>query len=476
MRIPARLVALLLVAMPLPSLADAREDELIQPAVQAREQAEAAEAALLAPGAYGQGIAALERARRDYQGGAKEAAVTSRLDLALQNLQLAARNAGEARRAFEGPLAKREAARNAEAFRLAGPAWVKAETQLGSAAQRLEKGDAEGALKRAAEAGQLYDAAELQAIKAALLTEARTLVAGLGPAATDRLAPKTTAHARALLGQAEAALDADRSRTDAARELAAAAIAESRHALALAAYLGAAREGETTPEDLVLAWESGLGRAAAAAGASADLSKGPLQATDGVVAAVAAQAGELGQRNRQVAALEDEIHELDSRLEGASSEARTLNERLQERERVRLQFEQVEKAFPPDQAVVFRQGEDIIVRVQGLAFAPGSAKLADADPVMERLRDVVSAYPRALFAIEGHTDSSGDSGANQRLSQARADAVRTYMIERLQVPAGRVTAIGYGDSRPIAKNESAEGRRMNRRIDLVISPREQAAP
>ena len=44
------------------------------------------------------------------------------------------------------------------------------------------------------------------------------------------------------------------------------------------------------------------------------------------------------------------------------------------------------------------------------------------------------------------------------------------------MPAGRVTAIGYGDSRPIASNESEEGRRQNRRIDLVITPREEAAP
>ena len=125
--------------------------------------------------------------------------------------------------------------------------------------------------------------------------------------------------------------------------------------------------------------------------------------------------------------------------------------------------------------MVFRQGDDIIVRVQGLAFAPGSAKLtASANPMLEKLRDVVAIYPRALYAVEGHTDSTGDSAANQRLSQSRADAVRNYMVERLQVSPGRVTAIGYGDSRPIAKNESEEGRRQNRRIDLVITPQDEA--
>jgi OmpA-OmpF porin, OOP family len=484
MRIPAAFATLLLLGLPLLASADSTGGELFAPADQARELAETAEAALLAPDAYGKGISALQRARRDYEGGTRPEAVQKKLEEARQELSLAARSAAEARRAFAAELAKRESARDAEAFRLAGPAWVKAETQLTDAARRLEKSDVKGATKRAAEAGQLYEEAELEAIKAALLTEARALVVGLGPANTEKFAPKTTARARTLLERAEAELDADRHRRDAASRLAAQSAAEARHAVALAAYLRSAREADATPEDLVLEWESGLQRAAEAAGTTADLSHGPGRATDGVVSDIAAlnaradqQAGDLEQRNRQIAALDDEIHELDARLEGVSNEARTLTERMEARERARRQLEQVEKAFPPDQAIVFRQGDDIIVRVQGLSFATGSAKLTEAaSPMLEKLRIVVSAYPRALFAIEGHTDSTGDSAANQRLSQARADAVRDFLVDRLQVPAGRVTAIGYGDLRPIAKNDSSEGRRMNRRIDLVITPREQVGP
>jgi outer membrane protein OmpA-like peptidoglycan-associated protein len=484
MRIPATALLTLLLAAPLLSLADAREDALFGATDQVREQAEAAEAALLAPGSYGQGIAALDQAHRDFQGGADTGAVEKLLDQAGESFSQATRNATAATRSFAAPLARRESARKADAVRLAASTWVKSEGLLTNAAQRLEKGDGEGALKRAEEAGALYDAAELQAIKATLLTEARSRVVELGPAGTSKFAPKTTARAEALLQQAEAELDADRTRTDAAGLLAAQASTEARHALALAVFLRAAREGDATPEDLVLEWETGLMRAAAAASNTADLSGGPREATNAMVTTIAGlhqradqQAAELQQRDRQIAALEEEIRELDSRLAGASSEARSLTERLESRERARQQFEQIERVFPTDQAVVFRQGDSIIVRVQGLAFASGSANLpAGASPMLEKLREVTTVYPRAMYVVEGHTDSTGDSAANQHLSQARADAVRSYLVERLQVPAGRVSAVGYGDSRPIAKNESSEDRRQNRRIDLVITPREQIAP
>jgi outer membrane protein OmpA-like peptidoglycan-associated protein len=473
MKLPFVAIAALLLVAPLPSLADAALDRAFGAADLAREQAEAAQAPLLAPSAYGEAVALLDRARRDYDADAAKDTVTKRLEQAQAGLVDSRRRSEAARVTLQAPLARREAASAAEAYRLAGSAWVRAEEALKAAAGKLEKSDATGALKRGEEAAALFGAAELQAIKTALLGDARRLVAELEPAGTARTAPKTTARAQALLRQAEAELDADRTRTDAVAQMAAQAADEARHALALAQYLRAARESEATTEDIVLEWEAGLGRTAAAAGTALDLGKGPREATDAVAATVAQQAQALQQRDEQVNALETEMRELDKRLAGASVEAQSLSERLEARERSRQQLEQLERIFPADEAVVLRQGADIIVRVQGIAFAPGSARLTvPTNPVLEKLRQVVAVYPRAMYAVEGHTDSTGDSAANQRLSQSRAEAVRKYMIEQLQVPAGRVTAIGYGDSRPIAKNESETGRRQNRRIDLVITPPE----
>lgn len=388
----------------------------------------------------------------------------------------------------DGRLAAAEQARGraeaAEAARLAPATWTEAEEKLQDAARRLEDGDADRALERAAEAQKLYDAAELQAIKAALLTEARREVVAVGREGAARLAPRTAARAGELLRQAEAELDADRGRRDAARRLAAEAAAEARNALSMAALLRAARESDETAEDMLLEWEASLARAAAAAGGVADFSGGPLGATDELVGEIAAlrarsdqQAEDLAQRDRQIGALEEEIRELDERLAGASNEARSATLRLEARERAREQLGQLERLFEPEQALVLRRDGNLIVRVRGLGFAPGSARLpAAADALMTALVKAVALYPSAPIAVEGHTDTSGDSATNQRLSQARAEAVRDQLTQRLQVPPGQVTAIGYGDTRPVASNDDAAGRRENRRIDLVITPPAEALP
>jgi OOP family OmpA-OmpF porin len=70
--------------------------------------------------------------------------------------------------------------------------------------------------------------------------------------------------------------------------------------------------------------------------------------------------------------------------------------------------------------------------------------------------------------IEGHTDSYGGDDLNQKLSEDRANAVRQYFIANMNLKAEDVEAVGYGESRPIANNETPEGRARNRRIDIVI--------
>jgi outer membrane protein OmpA-like peptidoglycan-associated protein len=215
-----------------------------------------------------------------------------------------------------------------------------------------------------------------------------------------------------------------------------------------------------------------------------ELSNGPRAAADSLRETVAALrqraeqlARDIDERQGQIASLEEEIRDLDARLTGASSEARSLGIKLAAQDRAREQFRQLEKVFTPEEASVLRESNRIVVRLHGLAFASGSSTLSPRGVrLMEKVAQVVAIYPGEPLLIEGYTDSSGDSGANQRLSQARADAVRTYLLETLKVPAGRVQAIGYGDARPIASNQTVEGRRQNRRIELVIAVKAEPLP
>ena len=71
--------------------------------------------------------------------------------------------------------------------------------------------------------------------------------------------------------------------------------------------------------------------------------------------------------------------------------------------------------------------------------------------------------------IEGHTDDVGTNEYNQRLSQRRADSVVRYLVATLHIAPSRLTAVGYGELRPIADNGTQEGKRKNRRINAVIA-------
>jgi len=75
------------------------------------------------------------------------------------------------------------------------------------------------------------------------------------------------------------------------------------------------------------------------------------------------------------------------------------------------------------------------------------------------------------MVIEGHTDAFGSDSDNLTLSQRRADAVAQFLLNNASVSPVNMTALGYGESHPVANNETEEGRRTNRRIDVVIYPR-----
>ena len=72
--------------------------------------------------------------------------------------------------------------------------------------------------------------------------------------------------------------------------------------------------------------------------------------------------------------------------------------------------------------------------------------------------------------IEGHTDSTGSDEVNEHLSQQRAEAVRQYLVANRTLPYDRIMAVGYGSMRPLASNQTAEGRAINRRIDVIVKP------
>lgn len=104
-------------------------------------------------------------------------------------------------------------------------------------------------------------------------------------------------------------------------------------------------------------------------------------------------------------------------------------------------------------------------------FATNSATiLPGAQPELQRVSDVLRQYPETTIQVSGHTDNQGSEVYNQQLSERRAQAVRDAIVG-MGVDPARITVIGYGESRPIASNDTAAGRTQNRRVEVRIVPR-----
>ncbi|MGP8004910.1 MAG: OmpA family protein [Smithella sp.] len=90
------------------------------------------------------------------------------------------------------------------------------------------------------------------------------------------------------------------------------------------------------------------------------------------------------------------------------------------------------------------------------------------DKDINDLAKVMRDYPDLNVVIEGHTDNVGTAAYNKKLSQRRADAVKKYMVEEDSINANRITAKGFGFERPIASNDTDEGRQQNRRVEAAV--------
>ncbi|HET9003927.1 MAG TPA: OmpA family protein, partial [Gemmatimonadaceae bacterium] len=108
------------------------------------------------------------------------------------------------------------------------------------------------------------------------------------------------------------------------------------------------------------------------------------------------------------------------------------------------------------------------VATQGILFDVGSDRIRpESTPTLSEIAKMLEEHRDLKLAIEGHTDDAGDAAANKTLSEERAAAVKAYLVARHHVDPSRLTAQGFGESKPAAPNGTAEGRQQNRRVELV---------
>ena len=120
---------------------------------------------------------------------------------------------------------------------------------------------------------------------------------------------------------------------------------------------------------------------------------------------------------------------------------------------------------------VTRIGDNITLNMPGNITFPtdGSDLNADFYDVLDSVAKVVNEFEQTVVEVAGHTDSTGSDSYNQQLSQRRASSVASFLRTR-GVLGDRIIEVGMGESRPIADNDTADGRQLNRRVELTLVP------
>ncbi len=471
---------------------------------------------VFAPKTWEKAAKSFQEAKASIEAGKKQKMVNKIVGEAREYAESAIKAAEVAKLSLQEYLAPREKAKQARAPVAVPDLYHTAEDQFVKATEKVESGDVKGALKEAEKSGPLFDVAELEAIRVDILGAADRLIEKAVADDAGKFALSTLDKARAAREKADEVLTKDRyNRTESVQQ-ANRAEYEARHASNIALSVRSLRRNDQAWEKLMLLYEIQMNRVGEAIGLDyLPFDNGPLAAADTLIGSVNNLIAGNERLTRETEALAnavtDQLQQVLARLGEAETDddpiklAQTVNRRVsdfvvdknslvQEVEAGRAELAQLSRKHqetsselaarleregkfktaksilnPSEGEILFNASNDIVLRLSGLSFDVGKSEIKDEHvPLVQKVEEIIQMFSDAQFVVEGHTDASGDPSANVHLSEKRAFAVMQYLRQSLSIPADRIQSIGYGADRPIASNQTVEGRAKNRRIDILI--------
>lgn len=331
---------------------------------------------------------------------------------------------------------------------------------------------------------------ELRAIKGHTLGEARRLISSAIEGGAKRLTPRTLQEAEDSLRQTDAFITANPHASEQIQIRAETTLYHARHLdyLLQQARLWESRSIEDRLRDIegrlvtiqgLIAGTEGTQRVQYIDDYFKDIEQGMRAMLDNQEF-LNTELARVRQQRRQdmVESLQRETG-FQQKIQRLSDEERQFRAQIAEQQAQReldqelaARFERVREMFGDSEAEVYRQGSELLIRLKGLYFEIGkSYVLPDHYPLLTKVLKSIRTFDTQSVVVEGHTDSTGSQGGNQQLSLERAEAVRSYFVMHGGLQPEQIKAVGFGPAKPIAPNNSADGRRLNRRIDVIMAVR-----
>jgi OmpA-OmpF porin, OOP family len=170
-----------------------------------------------------------------------------------------------------------------------------------------------------------------------------------------------------------------------------------------------------------------------------------------------------------------QLDKLRDQLQSTEQQAMAQGSQLQNLQSVQSmdeKFKSAQAKFDPRDASVFRQGDKMIIRLKGLSFRKGKAAVPSQDfALLKKVEEVIRDFGgNSRVTVQGHTDSTGSRKANLKISEARAESVKDFLVADNVVTPEQIQSMGLADKSPIATNKTKDGRALNRRVDILIQP------
>ena len=428
---------------------------------------------LLAPTWFGKAEASLEAAKKGLADQAEISSIAEHVANGKAELRKAEEIAAVSRTTVTDVINRREMARKAGAASLNDYKWT--ENDFLRLTREIEKNNLGYAMRNRKKVAEAYRDLEITAIKSNMLDDVRQTLKTAERSDAKKFAPKAYATAVQKLKATDAFISSNPYEVEQMTRMAKEALFYARRANELTQE--SKKIDGMNPEQIALQIEDIFFKTTSQLSAPDMRDQKFNIQMDNITGSIRAMQenqnfldSKIREQNSEIEALEAAV----TRLEGKSREEQLAKERLEAEKRFNESFQEIQSIFTRQEAEVYRQGDQLVIRLRGMQFPIGQAVIMpDNYALLSKVQQAVRSFKEPEVIIEGHTDSTGSADVNEQLSQARAEAVKEYLIANKTLPESNLFAIGYGSSKPLMSNETTEGRAANRRIDLIITPQKQ---
>ncbi|MGW8309552.1 MAG: OmpA family protein [Thiogranum sp.] len=401
----------------------------------------------LAPDGYASARAQLDTALEE-AGADRAASANSAATEGLQTLATANQHADVSRDVLREVIEARNKALQAGANSIYPERLADLDEEFHKVANLIERDRITEAKDRRPDLITGYGQLELATLKKGTVEGAQAAIKDAKNKGAPKYAPKTFERAEDEMKLAESVLEANRAETERANTHAKRAKYLAEQSIWATELIKDFDRRDYTLEDAVIWYQSQLTEVAA-----------PLN-----------EPLPFNEPNRNVIlSLRQSIEDLMKQRDDTAAQRSKYEQELSLTDEQRAAIDKVLALFTPAEATVYQQRQNVLISAHGFHFPSGGSEIGTNDfTLMNKIIQAVNTFPESQLEISGNTDSTGSAAVNQKLSLARAESVAKFLVDVGNIEASRITVDGYGAEKPVASNETPEGRAANRRVDILI--------